>query len=380
MGEKVEKLRIGLFNPFFYPFVGGTENVIYEVGKRLAKKGHDINVYTSRHYDYLPKKEEIDGIVVHRFDAHIVWKAPPQLIPPFPIFKNFNSTSKEFMKDNDLAHINNRFIFSYPHIRHLGKMKPVALTIHNATPQNIDLFTDLSGHAHDRILLRKAYKYIKGATAITRAALDMTLPGYNGIKEVIWNGVDPNVFKPLREIDHWKEIPQDKPIILTNARLIKQKGIDYLIKAMKGVDARLIVFGRGPLEKELKNLAKGMDVIFITKTITTQELVELINLANIFVLPSLYETFGLAVVEAMACGKPVIATNIHGLPEVVGDCGLLVTPKDVDGLRSAIMLLLEDESYARQLGRKARARALQNFHWDKIAEKYEGFYKKVLEK
>jgi len=385
----LETLRIGIFNPFFYPYVGGTENVIYEVGKRLAKKGHEINIYASKHQSNLPAKEESEGMTIHRVDAHIVWKAPPQLIPPFPIFLNFNSTAKEFMKGNDLAHINNRFIFSYPQIRFLGRIKPVMLTVHNATPQNIDVFTDFGGAAHDRLLLRRAYKYLKGATAITKAAMDMTLPDYNGLKEIIWNGVDTKKFKPLKNTELDKP-RADKPIILTNCRLVRQKGLDYLIKAMKGIDARLVILGRGPLEGELKKLAKkeGVDAAFITRTIEEKRLVELINLCDVFVLPSLYETFGLAALEAMACGKPVIATNIHGLPEVIGDCGLLVAPRpvgglfdlghDVDGMRSAIEFLLQDREYAQLLGKKARERAVKNFKWDDIAVKYEKFYKKVL--
>lgn len=375
----METLRIGLFNPFFYPYVGGTENVIYEIGKRLAKKGHQISIYASKHHCDLPAKEEFEGMVIHRADAHIVWKAPPQLIPPFPIFKSFNSTAREFMKENDLAHINNRFIFSYPHIRFLGKMKPVMLTVHNATPQNIDFFTDFGGQAHDRLFLKRAYKYLKGATAITKAAMEMTLPGYRGLKEVIWNGVDAKKFRPIKNAEV-EEIPKDKPIILTNCRLVRQKGIEYLINAMKGVDARLVILGRGPLEQELKTLAKNenVDAIFITKIMEERKLVELINMCDIFVLPSLYETFGLAALEAMACGKPVIATNIHGLPEVVGDSGIMVAPRDVKGMRSAIQLLLEDRQYASALGRMARKRALKNFRWDNIAIKYALFYKKLL--
>ncbi len=375
----METLRIGLFNPFFYPYVGGTENVIYEIGKRLAKKGHQISIYASKHRHDLPAREEFEGMIIHRADAHIVWKAPPQLIPPFPIFKSFNSTAREFMKENDLAHINNRFIFSYPHIRFLGKMKPVMLTVHNATPQNIDLFTNLGGQAHDRLLLKRAHKYLKGATAITKAAMEMTLPDYKGLKEVIWNGVDAKKFRPIKNAEI-EEIPKGKSIVLTNCRLVRQKGIEYLIKAMKGVNARLVILGRGPLEHELKALAKkeNVDAIFITKTIDEKKLVDLINMCDIFVLPSLYETFGLAALEAIACGKPVIATNIHGLPEVVGDSGIMVAPRDVEGMRSAIQLLLEDNKYARALGRKARKRALKNFKWDDIAEKYGVFYRKVL--
>ncbi|MEM3541428.1 MAG: glycosyltransferase family 4 protein [Candidatus Bilamarchaeaceae archaeon] len=376
----METLRIGMFNPFFYPFLGGTEHVIYEIGKRLVKKGHKISVYTSLHLPNLPKKEEIDGIEVHRVDAHIVWKAPPQLIPPFPIFTNFNQTSKEFMKDVDIAHIHNRFIFSYLQIRHLGKIKDVTLTIHNATPQNIDLFTDISGQLHDKTLLRRAYKYLSGATAITKAALDMTLYDYKGKKDVIYNGVDSKLFRPLKRVEYWDRIPRDKPIVMTNCRLVKQKGIDYLIKAMKGVNARLVVFGRGPLENELKELAKKeeVDAIFITERISNEELVQLINLCDIFVLPSLYETFGLAVAEAMACGKAVISTNIHGLPEVVGDGGLLVSPRDVEGMRAAINFLIEDEKYRKKIGKKARERVIRMFNWDDIALRYEKFYKDVL--
>ncbi|MEM2909106.1 MAG: glycosyltransferase family 4 protein [Candidatus Bilamarchaeaceae archaeon] len=376
----METLRIGFLNPFFYPFMGGTEKVLYEIGWRMVKRGHEIHVYAAKHKDKLKEQEEIKGMNVERIDAHIVWNAPPPLIPPFPMFRRFRESTRDFSKHVDALHVNNRFIFSYPQIRHLAGFKPVSLTIHNATPQNIDFLTDVGGFLHDRILLRLSYRYISGITGITKAALDMSVPDYTGLKRIVWNGVDTKIFRGKKHTNGWLEIPRDKLIVLSNGRLVRQKGFEYLIKAMKGVNAQLVIFGRGPLENELKALAKkeGVDVIFVTKTVSDEELVDLINLADVFVLPSLYETFGMAVLEAMACGKAVVASNVHGLPEVIGDAGLTVTPRDVEGLRSAITLLLDDEKLRRSMERRARERAEKYFSWDKITMQYEKFFKDVL--
>jgi glycosyltransferase involved in cell wall biosynthesis len=169
---------------------------------------------------------------------------------------------------------------------------------------------------------------------------------------------------------------------MTNGRLVKQKGFEYLIRAMKGINAQLVLFGRGPIENELKALAKkeGVDAIFITRTITEEELCDLLNISDIFVLPSLYETFGVVVAEAMACGKPVAVSNIHGLPEVVGDAGILFEPRSVEAIRSSIEKLLADDKLRKALGKRARERAEKCFSWDNIVPQYEKFFRDVLAK
>jgi glycosyltransferase involved in cell wall biosynthesis len=107
---------------------------------------------------------------------------------------------------------------------------------------------------------------------------------------------------------------------------------------------------------------------------------DLLSQIDIFILPSLYEGLGVAVLEAMAAGKPVIASRVGGLPELVadGETGLLVAPKNVEGLVEAIARLADDESLARAMGKKGAARAQANFSLEQMAAKNEAYYYELV--
>lgn len=130
------------------------------------------------------------------------------------------------------------------------------------------------------------------------------------------------------------------------------------------------------LEKLIGELNLGNNVIF-TGRLTEKELVALYQAADLFIDPSLYEGFGLQVVEAMSCGIPVITSNLTSLPEIVGDAGILITPTDIDGLASALARVLTDA----QLRNSMRQRSLQRarlFSWDKTAWETLAIYDELL--
>jgi len=105
------------------------------------------------------------------------------------------------------------------------------------------------------------------------------------------------------------------------------------------------------------------------------------SISDVVVLPSLREGTPLVLLEAMACGKPVVATRVGGIPEIVehGEGGLLVRPKDVEGLSKAILTLLEDPGLREEMGKKARRRAVKEFDWDIKADEVIRVYKEVLQ-
>lgn len=377
-------MEILIINPFFHPYMGGTEKHILYIGRRLAKK-HNLTVLTARLKD-TPEHETIDGIKVVRSPAKVFYSAPHPLPPPVPIFSGFANYLKKHMKDAQIVHAHNRFAYRVNDMRLVKKSKKnLLLTLHNARPNNIDFLTDTFGSAYDDLFSKKIMRMCDGITAVSRNTMDVTLPeDYKGRLAVIHNGVDETLFKPRTSPGPWPERFRKKGlerrIVLTNVRLIAQKGIPYLIEGMKGLDADLVVFGRGPLKSSLEKMAKreGVNALFVTERITDKELAALYAAADIFVLPSLYEPCAVALLEAMASGKPIVASDAGGNPELVinGKSGLVVPAHASYGIRNAVKKLLGDEKLARKFGRNIRKRVLDNFTWDIAAKKFDSFYQK----
>ena len=181
-------------------------------------------------------------------------------------------------------------------------------------------------------------------------------------------------------------IRESDPLIGIVARLHEQKGHVYLLQAMKLLiesypATHLVIVGDGPLRSYLeaftKNLALEEHVHFLGYQ---QDGAKLMHAFDIFVHPSLYEGFGLAVLEAMMVGKPIVATRVSAIPELVihGKTGLLVPPRDVGALADAICKLLENPSLAKELGRQARKRAEEHFSVGKMVDSTVRIYHRVL--
>jgi glycosyltransferase involved in cell wall biosynthesis len=168
--------------------------------------------------------------------------------------------------------------------------------------------------------------------------------------------------------------------------LFPNKGIQYLVKAAPIVLAKhpyveFIIVGRGPMEAELRNMVKRLNIEHAFKFLgIVPSVPEVMNQCDIFVRPSLTEGMPLTILEAMACGLPVIASKIPGSSEVVkdGETGILVEVGNVEKLSNAIIRLLEDENYAEKIRTRAYEFVKKHYSWDRIAEEYLKTYSDVL--
>jgi len=205
---------------------------------------------------------------------------------------------------------------------------------------------------------------------------------------VIYNGVNiksqdnaygQNVKVPLT-------IQNEDRILMTVGRLHEQKGHCYLIQAISKVrkefpKVKLLVTGEGEEENNLKKLVKSLDltneVIFAG---LSSDIEEILPMAELFILPSLWEGLPNALLEAMAAGKPVVATKVGGIPEIVvhGETGILIPPRDHDALAIAIIDLLQNRLKAKDMGEAARIRAGKRFSFYKMIEKTENLYQELL--
>ena len=136
-------------------------------------------------------------------------------------------------------------------------------------------------------------------------------------------------------------------------------------------------YKRPDIEQTLQKIAQYKDRIIITGYVPDEDLSAIYSGATAFVFPSLYEGFGLPILEAMQCGTPVISSNSTSLPEVVGDAGILVDPKDQDQLCQAMLDILNDDTLRETLKQKGLERAKQ-FSWEKCANETVEIYKKII--
>ena len=365
-------MRILMLNPFYPPYQGGTEKHVYEVSKRLAKK-HDVTVLTAR----LPntKKEEVsEGVRIVRTPAFVLKHLPHPLPPPIPVTPFSLRDLAEEARNADLVHIHNRFVYGTADVMLIKRFlkKDLALTLHNARTVGVDAATDALGQFYDDVIGKHTMKECTCIAGVSKATLKTTVPKQLMWKtRVVYNGVDTKLFNPKVKGDWFREDSGiEEPIVLTVCRLVKQKGIEHLIRAMKGVDAKLVIFGRGPLEAELKAIARkeGVDALFYSKRVSDGQLASAYGACDVFVLPSLWEPFGIVTGEAMACGKPVVGTDAGGIPEVIDDSSGFVVPKArPNAIRQRVKTLLEDKKLRKRLGENGRKRVLKHFTWDESA-------------
>jgi glycosyltransferase involved in cell wall biosynthesis len=200
---------------------------------------------------------------------------------------------------------------------------------------------------------------------------------------VIPFGVDTEVFKPPR-VEEQREGCE----VLYAGALYPLKGVHDLIRAIanvrkRGLRAELMIVGEGQQKEALTALTRVLGIeehVKFEGFVPYSEMPQYYKRCDIFCFPTMGEPFGKAVVEAMACGKPVIATNIGGPAEIIQDKvdGVLVPPSNPEEIAQQIMRLIEDKNERRRMGEKARETAVNRFSWSKIAEKYHQLYSQLL--
>jgi starch synthase len=231
---------------------------------------------------------------------------------------------------------------------------------------------------------------------VTNKSKEMLL--IEGIPEekivVIPQPVDLQKFKPQAKNSNLLAklgCAKGQPVILFIGRLHKTKGVEFLLLALKrllqdesvgNLSPRVLIVGTGKQEKSLKKLTEKLGItqnVIMCGEVRHQELVEYYAAADIFALPSIpaegwQEQFGMVLIEAMACGKPVVSTLSGSIPDVVGDAGFLIQPSDFYSLYAALKRLIVNPGLIAQYGHKARQRAEGVFNQTKIAEETAGIY------
>ncbi|MDW5562814.1 MAG: glycosyltransferase family 4 protein [Methanomassiliicoccus sp.] len=353
-------MRIVQLNPYHYPYMGGIEYRLHEVAKGLSRK-HEMIILTSQLAGTAPE-EERDGYRIVRLPSKFYGHYNPPYVATPGVLEALDRL------DPDVVDFHYRWAPSYTKAirRYRGKW---IFTFHNTYGEGqglgraVSLVNDalFCRHIRDHRVICIT-EFIKG---------DLLKRGFRPeMLEVIPPGIDLQGGEG-REGDY----------ILFVGRLVGTKGLPYLIRAMSGVEGRLIIVGDGPEKEKLERLARSLGVtdrVEFTGWVSTERKLELLSNCRLFVMPSLFESYGMAVAEAMTWGKPVVASRVGGLPEVVGGGGILVPPKDGPALASALNGMLHDETKRRSCAAAAK-KHITRYSWPNIFEELEETYRKVAE-
>ncbi|HEX9709316.1 MAG TPA: glycosyltransferase family 4 protein [Candidatus Thermoplasmatota archaeon] len=365
-------MRILHLNPYFFPYRGGIERRIWGLSKELVKSGHELVVLTSQLPDTAPE-EKVDGILVRRLESKFYDIA--NYNPPFLTTKGIAEAIRDI--EPDVIDFHYRWAPDYTRsVRKVRRDIPVAFTFHNTFGEGEGLEGRIS-YLSDSIFkwfLRQCDLVICVSDFIRRDLERRRIPP--GKLRVSHNGIDPT---PEAEIARLRAAaPAGAPYAVFVGRLVRTKGLSVLVEAAREVrqPLRFVICGQGPEAEGLAGQAADFGVAdrFDFRGFTGEAAKrELLAGARLLVHPATFESFGIAVLEALDLACPVVATAVGGLPEVVGDAGVLVRPGDPKALAAAVDLVAGGGAERDRLARAARAQAAK-FAWPKLAAQVEQIY------
>ncbi len=390
-------LRILMLTWEFPPrIIGGISTHVYNLSRRLARKDVTVKVVTCD-FPGAHSQEVIDGVEVFRVDSSLISQTD---------FLLWTYHLNSLMIEQG-SQILERFSFDLIHAhdwlvgRAALELKrryglPVITTvhatetgrgngIHNTYQKTIHNIEELLIRNSDRVICcsRFMVEHIQENFGIASEKVNL-IP--NAVDMTQFNRTPESSGASLKTAD--RENGSDRKLVLYVGRMVREKGVHILIDAFEKlqkerVNADLVIVGEGPVKDSLmrETQKRGLDRhVHFTGLVDQASLVKLYSSSHVFVLPSLYEPFGIAALEAMASGVPVVVSDSGGLAEIVenGVNGIKVPAEDPSSLSTALRTLLEDSSLADRLRKNAYSSLLERYNWDLVAEKTLEAYQQAL--
>lgn len=356
--------------------------VATELGKSLASLGNQVHFITSSHPTRLVG-----------YDEHVYFHKV--IIGDYPLFQQYTPYSLSLavkirevaeQYELDLVHVH----YAIPHAASAFLAKEML------KPRQLPTMTTLHGTDITLVGVMPSYYEItrfsiERSDAVTAVSEFLRTETVNEFRiehpiQVIHNFVDTDEFHIERDLGVRSRLaPGGERLLMHVSNFRKVKNIPTILKVFSEVRAhvptRLILVGDGPereaTERQAEELGVAADVVFLGD----QEYVaDLLPAADVFLLPSAHESFGLAALEAMSCGVPVVGSRIGGLPEVIvhEETGFLCDPTDVACMKAIVLGLFKNEELRRSVGLAARQRAIRNFRRDLIVARYVDAYEHLL--
>jgi phosphatidyl-myo-inositol alpha-mannosyltransferase len=366
-------VKVGLVTPYVYPLPGGVNEHVRYLYEGLRARGHDVRIISSSHG--LQRSSEGDVIRLGKgFSVPANGSVGTITLSPRYLSQVGDMLERERF---DLLHFHEPFV---------PFLSPIVLRASQSV--NIATFHAYGGwspaYEFGSRTMRRYAARLHGRIAVSAAARHFIDRYFPGDYKVIPNGVDVARFQRAVPIARWQDGVAN---LLFVGRHEPRKGLLDLLKAYRrlrktGCNCRLLVVGTGPQEREARRyvLTRRLQGVEFLGRVTDQEKAQLYRTADVFISPATGgESFGVVLLEAMAAGAPIVASDIHGYKGVLkrGTQGLLVPPREPKALAAAIAQLLGDPALRAQMSTSGRARA-EEFSWERVTAKVEAYYGFVI--
>ena len=374
-------MRIGIT---CYPTYGGSGAIATELGIALAERGHEV------HFISYAQPFRLGSFRERLFFHEVEMEQYPLFEhAPYSLALAVEMQRVAEREGLDVMHVH----YAIPHatsawiaqqmLAEEGISLPFVTTLHGTD------ITLIGIHPSFHRITRFSIERSNGITAVSRFLADETARDFGVDRdriEVIPNFIDPRVYHPGKEPCHRAALaPNGEKILMHVSNFRPVKRVEDVVRTFAGVrseiPARMVFVGDGPDRPRAQQLAEELgvadDVLFLGKHASVDEL---LSCADLFLLPSESESFGLAALEAMACGAPVVASAVGGLPEVIpnGVGGILVPLGDTDGMAAAALEILSNEARHREVREAGIRHATSAFAMDRIVPMYEAHYRAVV--
>jgi starch synthase len=381
------RVRVGLLTREYPPDVYGGAGVHVEFLARELRPLVDLDVHCWG-------EGRADGVLRHR-----PWSALDGANDALRTF-SIDLAMAAALEGRELVHSHTWYANLGGHLAKLLYGIPHVMTAHSLEPlrpwkaEQLGGGYELSGWAE-----RTAIEAADAVIAVSGAMREDILGCYPALDpekvHVVHNGIDTRLYRPDHGTDALERVGIDRsrPYVLFVGRITRQKGVPHLLRAVRDIDpaAQVVLCAGAPdtpeIDREFRELFAELSevrdgVFWIPKMLPRPEVIQLLTHAALFVCPSVYEPLGIVNLEAMACGTPVVASAVGGIPEVVddGSTGLLVPAGDgfEEGLARAMDTVLGDLAAARRMGEAGRERAVGAFGWDAVARRTVRLYEEIV--
>ena len=372
-------MKIALVSPYDFAHPGGVCNHIANLEQQLTRMGHEVRIIA-------PASK-----AVTTFGNRFIPIGRPR---PLPVSGSIARITVSLWLSSRIKSVLEQENFDIIHLH-----EPLMPMLCSAVLRFVDTACVGTFHAcqsrpsynfawpiSSPVMVKRRARKLHGKIAVSKPAMEFASRYVPGHYDIIPNGIDLEHFSP--DVPPVDEFCDGKLNLLFVGRLEPRKGLNYLLKAYQRVGqeipgSRLIIVGPGTrLRRKYKRQVKREDLKDVTFAgyVPYAELPSYYKTCDIFCSPATgRESFGIVLLEAMALGKPVVASNIEGYASVVSDGieGLLVPPKDDRALAQALISLMTDQSLRQQMGARGRAKALE-YGWDHIAQRVVNYYVRVL--
>lgn len=342
----------------FPPHIGGVGVHIHSLAKELVKKGHEVYVITYPHKDI----KDIDGI-------HVIGTKGINIpgLRGLGFYINGKKELKKLVEKEDIDIIHGHYLVPAGLIAvEVGKSEGIKTYV---TAHGSDIFELYNKKAYSHHIIKKVLKNADVVLAVSEALKDdmlkIDIKGLESKLRIHHNSVDISKFKIENDYNFRGELERDYnlnndyPIVAFVGNLIPRKNVNSLIdaKRLSDIPYNLLVVGDGPEAKRLKEQSKDLDNIYFVGSRGDVE--NILPSCDMLILPSHSESFGLVLIEALACGKAVIGSNVGGIKEIINeDVGLLIDPENPSTINEEITKILTNEDLKNKFESNARSRAM----------------------